>query len=151
LIEAGIVKYIPKMKKIDLSNYSFYNYSHHDWEELASFCSTYQIFSSNSFDLIPSYLKKLLNRPSYSPQQDLFLVKEKKEIVALLNIWPELRIGRIILNIFICPQHRRRGIATELLRLALKRGTLLQSESFLSWMLMLIIFLREDSLLLGLM
>lgn len=110
------------MKKSIFSNYSFHNYRHHDWEKLISFCSTYQIFSSNNFNLTPSYLKKLLTRPSYSPLEDLFLVKKETEIAALLNIWPELRIGRIILNIFVRPEHRRQGIATELLRLALKRG-----------------------------
>ena len=63
-----------------------------------------------------------LGRPNYSPGQDLFIVETAGNIVGYLDITSNLNIGRVILNCFIHPDHRRRGLATKLLGYATHRA-----------------------------
>lgn len=61
----------------------------------------------------PEVLSENLYRPNYSPEQDLFVVETAGSIVGYVDVAPELLIGRVILNCFIHPDHRRRGLATK--------------------------------------
>ena len=70
----------------------------------------------------PQLLSEHLNRPNYSPEQDLFIVETAGNTVGYLDILPEIKIGRVILNCFIHPEHRRRGLASKLLGYALSRA-----------------------------
>ena len=70
----------------------------------------------------PRLLNEHLNRPNYSPEQDLFIVETDGNTVGYLDIIPETKIGRVILNCFIHPDHRRRGLATKLLGHAIHRA-----------------------------
>ena len=63
-----------------------------------------------------------LGRPGYSPEQDLFIVETAGKIVGYTDVTPELNIGRVILNCFVHPDHRRRGLASKLLGYAVRRG-----------------------------
>ena len=55
-----------------------------------------------------------LPRPDYVPEEDLFVVEGGKRLVGYLDVIPELRIGRVILDCLVHPSYRRKGIATEL-------------------------------------
>ena len=70
----------------------------------------------------PEVLSENLYRPNYSPEQDLFVVETAGNIVGYVDVAPELLIGRVILDWFIHPDHRRRGLATELLDYATHRA-----------------------------
>jgi mycothiol synthase len=70
----------------------------------------------------PEVLSESLYRPNYSPEQDLFVVETAGNIVGYVDVEPELLVGRVILNCFIQPDHRRRGLATELLGYATHRA-----------------------------
>ncbi|MFH1638966.1 MAG: GNAT family N-acetyltransferase [Chloroflexota bacterium] len=70
----------------------------------------------------PQLVRKKLNLPGYSPEADLFLAESNGKVIGYLNVLPEVRIGRIILECFIHPDHRRRGLARILLDYALRRG-----------------------------
>jgi len=70
----------------------------------------------------PQSLREYLYRPNHSPEQDFFVVETGGEIVGYLDITPELTIGRVILDCWIYPEHRRRGLATKLLGYATNRA-----------------------------
>lgn len=57
----------------------------------------------------------------YYPEQNLFVVEIAGSLAGYMDIWPELTIGRVILNCWIHPEHRRRGLASKLLGLATHR------------------------------
>jgi len=79
------------------------------------------------FDLYQNYLslqsvRNSLERPNYSPEQDLFIVEIAGNTVGYMDLAPELTIGRIILDCWVNPEHRRRGLATKLLIYATRRA-----------------------------
>lgn len=76
----------------------------------------------------PRTLIERLRRPNYSPEQDLFIVETAGKIVGYLDITPELILGRVILDCFIHPEHRRRGLASKLLGYALSRAKELNAK-----------------------
>ncbi len=60
-------------------------------------------------------LSENLCRPNFSPEQDLFIAEASGNMVGYMDITPELKIGRVILNCSIHSDHRRKGLATKLL------------------------------------
>ena len=70
----------------------------------------------------PQVIAERLGRPNYSPEQDLFIVEVDEDIVGFMDVTPELTIGRVILDCWIRPEHRRRGLATRLLGCAINRA-----------------------------
>ena len=69
----------------------------------------------------PEAIAERLGRPHYSPAQDLFLVEKGGGLVGYMDLVPELTIGRVILDGWVHPEHRRRGLATRLLGYAIPR------------------------------
>ncbi len=69
-----------------------------------------------------------LGRPGYSPEQDLFLVETAGNIVGCMDVALEIAIGRVILNCWVHPEHRRRGLAKELLSFAIHRAKELRAK-----------------------
>ncbi len=70
----------------------------------------------------PQLLSENLHRPNYSPEQDLFIVETAGNIVGYLDILPEIKIERVILNCFIRPEYRSRGLVLKLLGYAWQRA-----------------------------
>ena len=70
----------------------------------------------------PQILSENLHRPGYSPEQDLFIVETAGNIVGYIDVAPEVKIGRVVLNCFIHPDHRRWGLASKLLGCATHRA-----------------------------
>jgi len=70
----------------------------------------------------PQAIAERLGRPSYSPEQDLFIVEMAGNIVGYMDVAPELTIGRVILDCWVHPEHRRKGLATKLLGYAINRA-----------------------------
>ena len=60
--------------------------------------------------------------PNFSPEHDLFVVEMNGDIVGYLDIRPELGIDRVILNCWLLPEHRRKGLAGKLLECAIRRA-----------------------------
>ena len=77
---------------------------------------------------LPQLIAENLGRPGYSPEQDLFLVEIAESIVGYMDVVPELTIRRVILNCWVHPEHRRRGLAKELLSFAMHRAKELQAK-----------------------
>lgn len=69
----------------------------------------------------PQFVAEQLRRPNYCPEQDLFILW-REDIVGYMDVKPELAIGRVILDCWVWPEHRRRGLATRLLDYAENRA-----------------------------
>lgn len=69
--------------------------------------------------LLSSQLEQRMGRPGYSPQEDLLLAEREGHLVAYLDTYRELGIGRVVLEAGVLPGHRRGGLAS----LLLQRGT----------------------------
>jgi mycothiol synthase len=69
----------------------------------------------------PQFIAEQLRRPNHYPEQDLFIADLGEDIVGSVNIETELAIGRVVLDCRVHPEHRRRGLATELFNRAINR------------------------------
>ncbi|MBA7659182.1 Mycothiol acetyltransferase [subsurface metagenome] len=76
----------------------------------------------------PEAVSENLNRPNYSPEQDLFVVETDEKVVGFINLTPELKTERVILDCLVHPEHRRKGLATKLLGYALRRAKELKTK-----------------------
>jgi len=63
----------------------------------------------------PKTISEGLSRPKYSPERDLLVVETAGKIIGYMNMTRELEIGRVVLDCWIHPRHRRKGLATQLL------------------------------------
>lgn len=70
----------------------------------------------------PQFVAEQLRQPNYSPEQDLFVVEIDKDIVGYSDVRRELTIGRVVLDYWVLPEHRRRELATKLLNNATIRA-----------------------------
>ncbi|MFC2047324.1 GNAT family N-acetyltransferase [Chloroflexota bacterium] len=70
----------------------------------------------------PQVISESLGRPNYSLEQDLFIVEIAESIVGYMDVTPELKIRRVILNCFIHPDHKRKGLASKFLDYAMPRA-----------------------------
>jgi mycothiol synthase len=69
----------------------------------------------------PPVVSNQLERPNYSPEQDLFILWSN-DVVGYIDVKPELGIGRVVLDCWVHPEHRRKGLARKLLRYATDRA-----------------------------
>jgi mycothiol synthase len=76
----------------------------------------------------PQFVAEQLRQPNYSPEQDLFIVEINEDIVGYMDVKPELTIGRVVLDCWVLPEHRKRGLATKLLNNATNRAKLLGAK-----------------------
>ena len=67
-------------------------------------------------------LAECLDRPNFSPEEDLFVVEKDEKIIGYISLTPELDIGRVLLDCLVHPRYRRKGAATKLFSRALQRA-----------------------------
>ena len=70
----------------------------------------------------PRAIAQKLARPDYSPGRDLFVVEAAGSLVGYMDMVPELGVGRVILDCWLSPEHRGKGLATKLLCGAMRRA-----------------------------
>ncbi len=73
-------------------------------------------------------VKENLERPNYSPEQDLFVVETAGEIAGFIDITPELKIGCVVLDCLVLPDYRGQGLGRKLLECALRRARELKTK-----------------------
>ncbi len=57
----------------------------------------------------------LLQRPQYSPEADLFVAESRGErLAAYADVMREVRIGRVVMDLYVQPQFRRKGLGRRL-------------------------------------
>lgn len=67
-------------------------------------------------------IARYLARPNYLPERDLLVAEIDGNTIGYMDITSERLISRVILDCWIYPEHRRRGLATKLLGCALIRA-----------------------------
>jgi len=104
------------------SSYIIRNYQLADFDKYVQLIIEAEKLEPTGRSTLPETIGEYLRRPNFSPEQDLFLAEASGNIVGYTDITAELDIGRVILNCFIHPDHRRQGLATKLLGYATHRA-----------------------------
>ncbi|HUX48278.1 MAG TPA: GNAT family N-acetyltransferase [Dehalococcoidia bacterium] len=102
--------------------YNIRNYQSTDFNKYVLLYAGAEKLEPSGRCVSPQFVAEQLERSNYSPEQDLFIVETDEDIVGYMNITPELTIGRVVLDCWVHPEHRRRGLATKLLGYATNRA-----------------------------
>lgn len=90
------------------------NYRPDDFESYVRFHDEARKLDSVPSRTLPLTIAMQLHRPHYDPTQDLFLAIVDGKVIAYLDVSRETEIGRMVLDCMVCPDERRKGIATAL-------------------------------------
>jgi len=104
------------------SPYTIRNYQPKDFDKYVLLNIKAEKLEPTGRCISPQVIAEHLGQPNYSPEQDLFIVEIDGGIVGSIDVTPELSIGRVILNCWVRPEYRRRGLATKLLSYATNRA-----------------------------
>jgi mycothiol synthase len=102
-------------------SFSVQNYSNKDREELKAFYRSAEK-DTKYLSALDSIFDEKNHKPGYSPEKDLFLAKIRDKVVAVGNVIPETRIGRIVLEAYVLAASRRMGISRMLFEACIERG-----------------------------
>ena len=103
------------------SLYDIRNYQSTDFDKYVLFLSEAEKLEPTGRCASPLVVADQLERPNYSPEQDLFILWSDN-IAGYMDVEPELGIGRVVLDCWIAAEHRRKGLATKLLSYATDRA-----------------------------
>ncbi len=70
----------------------------------------------------PQAIAEKLSRPGFSTEHDLLVVEKTGEIIGFVDMLPELDIERVIVDCWLRPEHRRKGLGKKLLDFAMKHA-----------------------------
>lgn len=104
------------------SPYIIRNYQPQDFDNYVRLSLSAERLEPTGRRISARAISERLGRPDYSPERDLFLVEIDGDIIGFMDIRAELAIGRVILDGWIDPEHRRRGLATRLFADATRRA-----------------------------
>lgn len=99
------------------------NYRLTDWE---AFCKIHIVSRKslvNRGEASKAFFTTMMERPNFLPARDIFLAESSTEKIvgfSVLNLEPG--IGRVIIDCFVCQQHRRQGLGKRLLKRSFQRA-----------------------------
>jgi mycothiol synthase len=102
--------------------YRVRNYQASDFDKFSHLIGEAEKLEPAGRDVSRQHIAEHLDRPHYFPEQDLFVVETDDQLVGYMDVVPELTIDRVILECWVHPKHRRRGLALKLLGLAVNRA-----------------------------
>ena len=106
---------------MDDAPYAIRNYQPADFDNYVQLYIEGEKLSPTRHSILSQVIAENLGRPNYSPGQDLFIAGIAENIIGYMDVTPELTIGRVILDCWVHPEHRRRRLATKLLASAMHR------------------------------
>jgi mycothiol synthase len=109
--------------------YIIRNFRSTDFSDYVSLNREAEILEPSGRRIAPQLIAEHLGQPNYNPEQNLFVVEIASNIIGYLDVTPELITRRAILNCWVHPKHRRRGIATKLLNHAMYRAQKLEATA----------------------
>jgi mycothiol synthase len=115
-------------KAMSNSLYNIRNYQPADFNKYVLLIAEAEKLEPTGRCVSPQVVAEQLKRPGYSPKQDLFILWSE-DVVGYIDVKPELTIGRVVLDFWVHPEHRRRGLATKLLSDAIDRARLLGANA----------------------
>ncbi|HXZ29602.1 MAG TPA: GNAT family N-acetyltransferase, partial [Dehalococcoidia bacterium] len=104
------------------SLYTIRNYQPADFRKYVLLDAEAEKLEPTGRCVLPQFVAEQLRQPNYSPEQDLFIIDIDEDIAGYMDVKPELTIGRVVLDCWVSPEHRRRGLATKLLNNATNRA-----------------------------
>ncbi len=104
------------------TRYTIRNYQPSDFHKFVLLNIEAEQLEPTGRSVSPRVIAEGLGRPNYSPQQDLLVVEMASKIVGYINVTRELGIGRVVLDCWVHPEHRKKGLAAQLLNRAMKRA-----------------------------
>jgi mycothiol synthase len=111
-------------KAMSNSLYTIRNYQLADFNKYVLLIAEAEKLEPTGRCASPRVIAEQLERPNYSPDEDLFILWSEN-IAGYMDVKPELTIGRVVLDCWVAPEHRRRGLATKFLSYATARAKLL--------------------------
>ncbi|MDY6893269.1 MAG: GNAT family N-acetyltransferase [Chloroflexota bacterium] len=109
-------------------NYTIRTYRHSDFTSYVQLHIDAERADKAGCYTSPRSLNEKLDRPGFHPENNLFVAETEGAIAGSLDIVVELGIGRVVANCLVHPQHRRRGLATRLLREAEQRASEMEAR-----------------------
>jgi mycothiol synthase len=107
--------------------YIIRNYRPSDFEDYVKLASEAERLKQTSC-CSPEVISESLRRPNYSPEKDLFIAELEGKVIGFMNLTPEVKIRRVILDCLVHQEHRRKGIAKRLLEYATCRAKELKAK-----------------------
>jgi mycothiol synthase len=102
--------------------YSIRNYSTSDFNDFVIIYYTAEQTEPLGRSIAPQAILERLSRPGHTPEQDLFLVETSGTVIGFMEVEAELGIGRVIIDCWVHPEHRRKGLGRKLLNSSFKRA-----------------------------
>jgi mycothiol synthase len=110
------------MPSTDITPYTIRNYQPADFDSYVRLRLEEGRPEPGGRPITPQTVAGSLSRPNHSPEQDIFVCEMSGSLIGYIAVMPETGIGRVILNCWLRPEHRQRGLATRLLVYALRRA-----------------------------
>ncbi|MFC1971477.1 GNAT family N-acetyltransferase [Chloroflexota bacterium] len=104
------------------SLYTIRNYQPADFNKYILLCQEAAGLKLGERPVSSGAIAEKLARPDYSPGRDLFVVEATGSLVGYMDLKLESGIGRVVLDCWLSPQHRGKGLATKLLDGAMYRA-----------------------------
>ena len=104
------------------SLYTIRNYRPVDFEDYLGLCLEAEMLEPSGRGVSRQELREILGRPGFTPEDDIFVVEVDGKLVGYVMLAPEVETGRAILECLVHPEHRRRGLASQLLGYAVRRA-----------------------------
>ena len=98
------------------------NYRAEDRESLVRFWNDVVTMEESHGSLLVRELIDNLDRPNHSPEKNLFIAERMGTIIGHIDVFPEIQIGRVVVQCLVHPGHRRKGIAEQLVERAIERA-----------------------------
>ncbi|HEY90479.1 MAG TPA: GNAT family N-acetyltransferase [Dehalococcoidia bacterium] len=107
---------------MESTGYIIRTYRTSDFDSLVRLKNEAALLSSNGSYMSPDAIREGFSRPGYSTEQCLFVVERYGAVVGYMELFPEVKIGRVILDGLIEQPHRCIGLAKRLLQETMKRA-----------------------------
>lgn len=111
-----------------MSDYIIRNYRASDFDSFVQLKAKAARLVPGGYHPSPRVIREGLEQPNYSPEQDLFFIEVSEKVIGYMDVRPEISIRRVILDCFIVPEHRRKGLATKLFSYARQRAKALEAK-----------------------
>ncbi len=98
------------------------NYQPADFNKFVQLYSDAEKLEPAGRFISPQGIAENLGRPNYSPEHDLFVVETAGNIIGYLDITSNLDIRRVILDCWVHPEYRRKGLGSKLVGYAIHRA-----------------------------
>jgi len=104
------------------------NYRSDDFDTYAQLHMEITKLDQSGSSISKQRLAEDLGHPSFHPQNDLFVAEHGGSIIGYVGVFLEAAIKRAILECMVHPAHRKKGIATELIRRAIRHAEAAESK-----------------------